>query len=510
MDATQPNEINALRELVSTLQGTLTEAKSLTQTLQVENRLLRQKLEHFIKRYFGASRNEGLDIKQMELLLAGLQSLGATAPVTHAKAPGAAPTAARAARQSLPAHLETEEVVLEPEEIKQQPEGWRKLGQEVTEELDWKPAKFIKRLYIRPKYAKAERIVIAPLPARLIEKGLPGAGLLTQVIISKYEDHLPLYRQEQIYRQRHGVDLSRQTLCGWVEAAAGWLAPIYREMRAALQARDYLQVDETPIRYLDRDVKGKSQQGWLWTYSHPRDDVVFDWNVSRSREGPRQFLKHFRGKLQTDGYSVYESLGRERNGDLILIGCWAHVRRGFHEALGEGRLAAWLVQQIGLLYGVEKHLHRQKAGPDMRAAVRLWQSQPILTRLRRAMELVRRRVLPKSLLGQAIDYALGRWETLVRYLEDGRLEIDNNLCENAIRPTAIGKKNFLFIGHPEAGQRSAIIYSILGSCRRHAINPADYLRDVFDRLPKAKTSELKSLTPAAWAKTHTPSKPRPS
>jgi hypothetical protein len=322
------------------------------------------------------------------------------------------------------------------------------------------------------------------------------------VIISKYEDHLPLYRQAQIYRQRHRVELSRRTLCGWVEAAADWLSPIYREMKAALQARDYLQVDESPICYLDPDVKGKSQQGWLWTYSHPRDDVVFDWKVSRSREGPREFLEPFRGKLQSDGYSVYESLARERHGQLTLIGCWAHVRRGFHEALGEGRLAAWIVRQIGLLYAVEKTLRESRrggTGPQLRAALRAWQSRPVLVRLRRAMELVRRRVLPQSLLGQATDYALSRWEALVRYVDDGRLEIDNNLCENAIRPTALGKKNFLFIGHPDAGQRSAIIYSVLGSCRRHAINPAQNLQDVFERLPNAKTSELKSLTPAAWA-----------
>jgi hypothetical protein len=193
-------------------------------------------------------------------------------------------------------------------------------------------------------------------------------------------------------------------------------------------------------------------------------------------------------------------LARERGNDLILIGCWAHARRGFHEALGEGRSAAWLVGQIGRLYAVEKQLREQKAGPQLRAAVRAWQSRPILARLRRAMEGVRRRVLPKSLLGQAIDYALSRWEALTRYVDDGRLEIDNNLCENAIRPTAVGKKNFLFIGHPEAGQRSAVIYSVLGSCRRHGINPDEYLRDVFERLPKAKTSEVPALTPAAWAK----------
>ena len=354
MDATLPTELSALRELVATLQDTL-------QAAQVENRLLRQRLELFLKRYFGGTKNESLDPKQLELLLAGLEVLSAPTPVAEKKTPTRVATAVRPVRQPLPAHLETEEVVLEPAEVQQQPAGWRKLGEEVTVELDWTPAKFIKRLYIRPKYANADRIIIAPLPARLIEKGLPGAGLLTQVIVSKYEDHLPLYRQEKIYRERHGVTLSRQTLCGWVEAAADWLAPIYREMKTALVARDYLQADETPIRYLDPDIKGKSQSGWLWTYSQPRGDVVFDWNVSRSREGPREFLKSFHGKLQTDGYGVYESLARERGEELILIGCWAHARRGFHEALGEGRAAAWLVGQIGRLYAVEKQLREQKA-----------------------------------------------------------------------------------------------------------------------------------------------------
>ena len=493
MDATLPHEISALHELVSTLQNALAVALA-------ENKLLRQKLELFLQRYFGGTKNEGLDAQQLELLLAGLAAAVTPTPVAEPKAAARATPAARPVRQPLPAQLETERVVLEPAEVQQQPAGWRKLGEEVTEELDWKPAKFIKRLFIRPKYANAERIVIAPLPARLIEKGLPGAGLLTQVIVSKYEDHLPLYRQAKIYQQRHGVNLSRQTLGGWVDVAADWLSPIYREMKTGLLAGNYLQADETPIRYLDPDVKGKSQQGWLWTYSQPQGEVIFEWHVSRSREGPREFLKEFHGKLQTDGYGVYESLARERGEELILIGCWAHARRGFYEALGEGRAAAWLVGQIGLLYAVEQRLREQKAGPNLRAAIRAAESQPILARLSRALAVVRRRVLPKSLLGQALDYTLNRWPALTRYVADGQLEIDNNLCENAIRPTAIGKKNFLFIGHPEAGQRSAVIYSVLGSCRRLGINPAEYLQDVFERLPKAKTSEIKSLTPSAWLK----------
>jgi hypothetical protein len=256
-----------------------------------------------------------------------------------------------------------------------------------------------------------------------------GPGLLAQILVSKYEYHQPLYRQEKMFRHQFGVDLSRKTMGCWVEQAAELLKPVYRSIREELLRGNYLQADETPIRYLDPDVKGKSQQGYLWTYSRPGGDVLFEWRVSRSREGPAEFLKNFRGKLQTDGYGAYESLAKAR-GDLILIGCWAHARRGFHEALAESKLAAWFVRQIGLLYAVEKKLRGQKAGPALRQAMRVWQSQPVLDRLRRAMELARRKTLPQGLLGQAIDYTLKRWSALTQFVEDGTLEIDNNLIEN--------------------------------------------------------------------------------
>jgi len=326
-----------------------------------------------------------------------------------------------------------------------------------------------------------------------------GPGLLAQILVNKYEYHLPLYRQEKMFQQQFGVGLSRKTMGCWVEQAAELLKPVYRSIREDLLACNYLQADETPIRYLDPDVKGKSQQGYLWTYSRPGGDVLFEWQLSRSREGPQEFLKNFRGKLQTDGYTVHESLAKSRI-DLTLVGCWAHVRRGFHEALAETKLAAWLVGQIGQLYAVEKKLREQKAGPRLRSAIRVWQSRPVLTRLHRAMELIRRKTLPQGLLGQAIDYTLKRWEALARFVEDSVLEIDNNLIENAIRPSALGKKNWLFIGHPEAGEQSAVIYTLLGSCRRHGINPFDYLKDLFTRLPAAKISQIKAFTPAARAK----------
>jgi hypothetical protein len=222
--------------------------------------------------------------------------------------------------------------------------------------------------------------------------------------------------------------------------------------------------------------------------------------VSRSREGPEEFLKNFRGKLQTDGYAAYESLAKER-GDLTLVGCWAHARRGLHEALVETKLAAWFVYQIDLLYEVESGLRKQKAGPALRQAMRVWRAKPVLSRLHRAMVLVRRRTLPQGLLGQAIDYALKRWEALTRFVDDGVLEIDSNIIENSIRPSALGKRNWLFVGHPEAGERSAVIYTLLGSCRRHGVNPFNYLKDLFTRLPGAKITEIQKFTPAAWART---------
>ncbi|MGD0207328.1 MAG: IS66 family transposase [Verrucomicrobiota bacterium] len=396
-----------------------------------------------------------MDKHQLELLLQGLPNV-ITLPAPETKTTTATRNgAAHPVRRMLAEDkLETQEIVIEPVEVQAQPEGWRKISEERTSQLEWVAPKIIKRVFIRPRYVKAERLALAPLPPQPIEQGMVGPGLLAQILVSKYEYHQPLYRQEKMFRQQFGVELSRKTMGCWVEQAAELLKPVYRSIREDLLRGNYLQADETPIRYLDPDVKGKSQQGYLWTYSRPKGDVLFEWQVSRSREGPEEFLKDFRGKLQTDGYSAYESLAKAR-GDLTLVGCWAHVRRGFHEALAETRLAAWFVRQIGLLYAVETKLREQKAGPQLRAALRVWQSRPVVARLHRTMELVRRRSLPQGLLGQAIDYALKRWEALTRFIVDGSLEIDNNLIENAIRPSAIGKRTFysLDILKPENAAR---------------------------------------------------------
>ena len=500
----------------ASLPTTLDALQALVVSLQQENKLLRQKLDALIRRYFGGGQSEALDPNQLELILAGLRTVTTPVPADAAEKKAAAQAgvvAARneprpAVRRPLPEHLPVERVVIEPAAVQRQPDAWKKIGEEVTEELDWKPGQFLRRLYIRPKYVRRTAtaaapdespVVIAPLPSRLIEKGLPGAGLLAHVLLSKYEHHLPLYRQEKIYWEQHGMPLARQTLASWIEHGAWWLQPVYDAMKRSLLSGDYLQVDETPIRYLDPDCPGKAQLGYLWTYSRPGAEVIFEWNTSRGRDGPARFLKDFRGRLQTDGYGVYTSLAKER-ADLELIGCWAHARRKFFDALDEDRRAAWVLRQIGHLYSVEKRLRTARAGPCLREALRSSEAQPVLARIEKGLRRLHERVLPKSLFGTAIAYTLERWTELSRYVGYGRVEIDNNLVENAIRPTAVGKKNFLFIGHPDAGWRSAVIYSVLGSCRRYGIDPHEYLRDVLSRLPAMKNTEIETVTPAAWAK----------
>ncbi|HEV8494440.1 MAG TPA: IS66 family transposase [Candidatus Angelobacter sp.] len=482
------------------LAAALARAQAAQAVLQQENQWLRQKLQAFIARYLGGKKSEQLDPAQLQLLMAGLVELAVPASSSPAKPVSSTPIPRQTpVRQKLPPHLKTETIRLEPEEVRQNPEGWKQIGEEVTETLDWQAAQFIRRLYVRPKYVRGERIEIAELPVRWLDKSLAEPGLAAQITLSKFEDHLPLYRQERIYRERYGVELSRKTMGEWVERVAFWLQSIWRVMKEELVGGGYLQVDETPIRYLDPDADGVSRKGFLWAYSRPGKDVVFDWNVSRGREGPEQFLAGFQGKLQSDGYAVYAALAKDNPG-VQLFFCWAHARRYFVEALESDRRAAWYIGQIAHLYRIEKRLREKKAGARLRQAVRASESQMILSRLKKALEKLQVKALPRSLLGTAVSYALNLWEGLERYVVHGEIEIDNNLIENAIRPTALGKKNWLFIGHPEAGWRSAVIYSLLGSCRRHGVNTQEYLTDVLKRIPTMQASQVKELTPSAWAK----------
>jgi transposase len=497
MDATL--ELNTLREQVSSLQASM-------EVLQAENKLLRQKLDALARRIFGVS-SEALDPAQLQLLLQ-LPELSAQ-PVESTQdevepRPQRPPRKKRAPR--LPDHLPVVEEVIDPEPVKTQPEEWRCIGQEVSEQLDYEPGRFLRRRTVRRKYVHRTEVdatpVIAPLPECLQERGLAAPGLLAHVLVSKYCDHLPLYRQEQIFAQRYKVNLPRQTLARWVELAGEWLRPIYEHIRTGVLGGGYVQVDETPIRYLEPG-NGKTKQGYLWTGCRPDGDVFYHWATSRAAACLDDIIEaNFQGTLQCDGYSAYRAFAKGRRG-LELAGCWAHVRRRFHESLeSTPRIASWILRQLQHLYAIESDLRESQAGPALRQAVRAHQSRPIVERLERVFLRLKSsgKHLPQSPLGKALDYALAQWSSMQVFLNDGRVEIDNNLVENAIRPTAIGKKNWLFVGEANAGQRSAIVYTVIESCRRRGIEPYAYLREVLTRLPHMTNRQIPEIIPAAWNK----------
>jgi transposase len=495
-----PREAELTRQLEAAL--------SALKAVQQENALLRQKVDLLVKRVFG-STSERLAPGQLELLLA----LSGTAPEIAAPVEKpAAPAVVRPPKERaprLPEHLPVVEEILEPEPVKAAPGEWRRIGEEVSEQLDYEPGRFLRRRLVRPKYVRKDdrdaAPVVAPLPARLQDRSLPSPGLLAHVLVSKYCDHLPLYRQEKIYARRHGVNLPRQTLARWVELAADWLQPIYREIKSGVMTGGYVQVDETPIDYLDPG-RGKTGQGYLWVCASPQGDVLFHWETGRAASCLGNILPvDFSGTLQCDGYAAYPAFTRQHPKPIQLAGCWAHVRRKFYEAREQApHVSGWFLRQIQLLYQVEATLREKKSGPRLRAAVRASASRWIIERLHHALVRHKTRHLPKSLLGQAIDYALAQWPTLTVYLADGRVEIDNNRVENAIRPTALGKKNWLFMGEAGAGQRGAILYTVVESCRRRGLDPYPYLKDVLTRLPAMTNHQIPEVLPAAWAKSRQP------
>ena len=494
-----PREAELTRQLEAAL--------SALKAVQQENALLRQKVDLLVKRVFG-STSERLSPGQLELLLALSETPAAVVPAEKPAVRAVVrPQKERAPR--LPEHLPVVEEILDPEPVKAAPGEWRRIGEEVSEQLDYEPGRFLRRRLVRPKYVRRDdrdaAPVIAPLPARLQDRSLPSPGLLAHVLVGKYCDHLPLYRQEKIYARRHGVNLSRQTMARWVELAADWLQPIYREIKSGVMSGGYIQVDETPVDYLDPG-RGKTGQGYLWTCASPRGDVVFHWETSRAASCLDKVLPvDFTGTLQCDGYAAYPSFVRQHPQPVMLAGCWAHVRRRFYDAREQSpKVTGWFLRQIQLLYQVEAALREKNAGPKLRAALRAGASRPVVERLHRTLVRHKARHLPKSLLGQAIDYALAQWHTLGVYLDDGRVEVDNNRVENAIRPTALGKKNWLFIGEAGAGQRGAILYTIVESCRRRGLDPYAYLKDVLTRLPSMTNHQVRHILPANWPKARRP------
>ena len=476
--------------------------------LRQENQLLREKVNLLLRRVFGA-RSEQLDPAQLELFLAGAEP-AEPAPAPEAPAPRPqrpVPAARQPKTPRLPESLPVVEEIIDPEPVQAAPEQFRQIGQEVSEQLDYEPARYFRRRVVRRTYVSKtepeQAPLSAPLPPTLQERCLATPALLAQVLVSKYRDHLPLYRQEQILARRHGIHLPRQTLARWVELAAQWLRPVYQQIKNGVLAGGYVQLDETPVSYLEPGA-GRTLKGYFWTGSRPGGDVFFDWHASRAGACLDSVVPgDFQGTVQCDGYEAYGRLARRAGKEIKLAYCWAHVRRKFNDALeGAPRTAGWIIKQIQLLYRVESSLREQTAGPALRQAVRASQSKPVVARIKKACALLVRnqRYLPKSAMANALEYALGQMAGLEVYLGDGAIEIDNNLVENAIRPTALGKKNWLFIGEAQAGDRGAILYTVIESCRRRGLDPYAYLKDVLTRLPQMTIQQVPEILPGVWGK----------
>ena len=473
--------------------------------LRKENELLRQKLELLIHRVFGR-KSEQLDERQLKLLLGDLEQPGSPAASVEAAIPEAVskprrPHKPRAPR--CPDNLPVETEVIDPAPVTGNPEAYRQIGEEVSEQLDYEPGRFLKRVLVRRTWVKRNDPdavpLTAPLPAKLKERGLLAPGLLAHITVSKYADHLPLNRQEQIYQQRHDVYLPRQTLARGVELVADWLRPVADQTLAEQLADGYVQIDETPVKYLEPG-HGQTRQGYFWVL-RGRSGTVYHWADGRGHEHLLELLPaNYEGLVQCDAYSAYRAMLEKRPG-VKLAGCWAHARRRFIEALAQKerpRRNGWIVHQISLLYAIEKRLRESRAGPALRVAVRCSESKPIIARLKKLM-LKMADLPPKSLTGEAVNYALAQWRLLEVYLDHGVLEIDNNRVENAIRPAALGRKNWLFIGAEVAGWRSAVIYTIIQSCKANGVEPYAYLKDVLTRLPSMTNQQIPSITPKAWA-----------
>lgn len=399
-------------------------------------------------------------------------------------------------RNSFPENLRREEQVIYPEGIDMTTA--KKMGEDVTEVLAYKPCELFVKKLIRPKLmdVATNRIYQAAAPDRSFERSSVDPSLVAQVIVEKYVDHLPLARQLKRYL-RLGVTISDSTIGDWLTAASKLLLPLYQAHSLLVLSSGYLHADETIIKVLDSDKKGASHQGYYWVYQcHEQKLVLFDYRTGRGREGPQSILENYQGYLQTDGYQVYDEFAKKPG--IILLGCMAHARRKFNEALSNNDQAGYAMTEIQKLYAIERYLADNNIKGEDKLLYRKENALPILNQLKEWMMQVYPTVLPGSAFGKALFYSLQRWDKLSLYATTSLLNIDNNPVENSIRPVAVGRKNYLFAGSHAAAMRAAMFYSLLATCKNLQINPNDWLQDVLVRIAQHPINKIQDLLPQNW------------
>ena len=484
-----------LREIAARLFTELRHSKALNEKLTYENALL--------KRMKFAAQSERFNAEQRNLLEDEIDAdLAAVADEINALDTPANPPQDRtqAKRQPLPVNLPRREIRHEPDCTTCQCGcQMKRIGEDVAEKLDYVPGVFSVERHVRGKWAcsQCETIVQAPVDAHIIDKGIPTAGLLAQVLVAKYADHLPLYRQEGIFG-RAGVAIARSTLAQWVGVCGVRLQPLVDAMKAEMLKHSVLHADETPVQML-RPGDGKTHRAYLWAYAPGAFEdikaVVYDFCESRAGEHARKFLGEWRGSLTCDDFSGYKALIAS---GVTEVGCLAHARRKFFDlhAANKSQIAGFALEQFSRVYDIEREVKNLDA--DGRKAIRQHQSKPVLDALHQWMALQRQKVPDGSATAKALDYSLRRWVALTRFVDDGQLPVDNNWIENQIRPIAIGRNNWLFAGSLRAGQRAAAVMSLIQSARMNGHDPYAYLKDVLTRLPTQRASCIDELLPHRW------------
>lgn len=398
-------------------------------------------------------------------------------------------------RNALPEHLPVREVIIQPEE---DTTGLKKIGEEISETLEYTPASLIKRRTIRPKYAKPdnEGVLIAALPSRPIDKAIAEACLLAHILVNKYVDHLPFYRQIQMFKRDFGWEPAQSTISDWMASCCQLLEPLYNTLKQKILTSHYIQADESPIKVLDSDKKGKAHQGYQWVYYDPVGKLVlFNYRKGRGQHGPKELLADYTGYLQCDGYTVYDKIGTDPK--ITLAGCLVHARRKFHDALDSDKKRAQIALALFREIYLKERTIREETQSDFaqRKTIRNKKIKPLLVQIKTWIEQEQFNVLPKTPIGKAMTYFINQYPKLEAIFEDGRIELDNNLIENAIRPMAIGRKNYLFCGSHKAAQNAAILYSFFGSCKMKNINPREWLEDTLQRIPDHSIQKLEELLP---------------